>query len=47
MNNPKEDIRLTDYENHMWLDSAYDAETVMLHGIAGENGLEHVDKTRK
>lgn len=47
MNNPKDDIRLMDYENNMRLDSADDEQTVMNLGIAGENGLEHVDKARK
>lgn len=62
MKNPWEDIRLTDYENHMRLDSvyqlqtlnemmkdqfcAYDVETIMILGIAGGNGLEHIDKTQ-
>jgi len=59
MNNPWEEIRLSDYENHMALDSVqqlqalnqmmqgqlnqYDIQSVMILGIAGGNGLEHVD----
>lgn len=58
MKNPWEDIPLSDYENHMSLDSvlqlqamnelmrgqldAYPASSVMILGIAGGNGLEHV-----
>ena len=62
MSNPWEKIKLSDYENHMSLESvsqlqvlnkmmgeqfgAYDIETVMVLGIAGGNGLEHIDKGR-
>lgn len=58
MKNPWEEIALSDYENHMKLDSvmqlqamnemmkgqldAYPVSTVMILGIAGGNGLEHV-----
>lgn len=56
--NPWEEIPLSDYENHMRLESVQqlqtmnkmmcrqfflcDADTVMILGIAGGNGLEHV-----
>ncbi len=59
MNNPWEDISLSDYESHMALDSVqqlqalnqmmkgqlnnYDISSVMILGIAGGNGLEHID----
>ena len=59
MSNPWKDINLSDYENHMALDSVkqlqalnqmmkgqlnqYDIQSVMILGIAGGNGLEHVD----
>lgn len=59
MNNPWKEIRLSDYENHMKLDSVmqlqtlnimmkkqlseYSAHSVMILGIAGGNGLEHID----
>lgn len=59
MNNPWKDIRLSDYENHMKLDSVmqlqtlndmmkkqlseYSAHSAMILGIAGGNGLEHID----
>ncbi len=59
MRNPWEEIQLTDYENHMKLDSVmqlqtmnrmmkkqfnqYPIQTVMVLGIAGGNGLEHID----
>lgn len=59
MANPWEEISLSDYENHMKLDSVmqlqtmnkmmkrqfntYPADTVMILGIAGGNGLEHID----
>ena len=59
MSNPWKDISLSDYENHMSLDSVmqlqsmnqtmksqledYDVHTVMILGIAGGNGLEHID----
>jgi len=57
--NPWEEISLSDYENHMSLDSvrqlqamnemmkvqfeAYPVKTAMVLGIAGGNGLEHVN----
>ena len=57
--NPWEEISLSDYENHMSLDSVkqlqtlnemmkqqfslYPVSTAMVLGIAGGNGLEHVD----
>ncbi|MCM1040566.1 MAG: methyltransferase type 11 [Ruminococcus sp.] len=57
--NPWEEISLSDYENHMKLDSvrqlqtmnqmmkgqldAYPVSSVMILGVAGGNGLEHVD----
>lgn len=60
MKNPWEKISLTDYENHMKLDSvmqlqamnemmegqlnAYPVSSVMIFGIAGGNGLEHIQK---
>ena len=59
MNNPWENINLSDYESHMALDSVqqlqamnqmmkrqlnqYDIQSAMILGIAGGNGLEHVD----
>ncbi|MBQ8569522.1 MAG: methyltransferase type 11 [Oscillospiraceae bacterium] len=59
MNNPWSQIKLSDYENHMSLESiyqlqtlntmmkgqlsSYDTESVMILGIAGGNGLEHID----
>ena len=59
MNNPWEKVRLSDYENHMALDSVrqlqalnqmmkgqlnqYNVQSAMILGIAGGNGLEHVD----
>lgn len=62
MKNPWEEISLTDYENHMKLDSviqlqglnqmmkdqfeAYPASDVMILGIAGGNGLEHIRKDK-
>lgn len=62
MKNPWEEIPLTDYENHMKLDSvmqlqamnemmkgqfdAYPVSTVMILGIAGGNGLEHIQKDK-
>lgn len=61
MENPWKKIDLSDYENHMSLDSVkqlqslnhmmkdqfyrYSSKTVMILGIAGGNGLQHVDKT--
>ena len=65
MKNPWEEIELSDYENHMKLDSvkqlqflnvmmknqfnSYLIKTVMILGIAGGNGLEHIntDKIQK
>ncbi len=60
--NPWEEIELSDYENHMSLDSvkqmqlinsvtkeqleAFPAKSVMILGIAGGNGLEHVDTAK-
>lgn len=62
MTNPWEEIALSDYENHMKLDSvmqlqtmnqmmkgqfdAYPVNSVMILGIAGGNGLEHIDKNK-
>lgn len=62
MSNPWEDIPLTDYENHMKLDSvkqlqamnemmkgqfdAYPISSVMILGVAGGNGLEHIQKDK-
>lgn len=62
MPNPWEEISLSDYENHMKLDSvmqlqtmnqmmkgqlnAYPVSSVIILGIAGGNGLEHIDKNR-
>lgn len=62
MKNPWEEIPLTDYENHMKLDSvmqlqamnqmmkgqfeAYAVSSVILFGIAGGNGLEHIRKDK-
>ncbi len=59
MNNPWENIKLSDYENHMSLDTVYqlqalsemmhkqlytyDVKNIMILGIAGGNGLEHID----
>ncbi len=59
MDNPWKSIKLSDYENHMKLDSVkqlqtlnsmmkkqldtYSARSVMILGIAGGNGLEHID----
>lgn len=59
MKNPWKQINLSDYENHMKLDSvyqlqvlnemmkeqfeAYDIETIMILGVAGGNGLQHID----
>lgn len=60
MKNPWEEISLSDYENHMKLDSvqqlqamnammkgqfaAFPVSTVMILGIAGGNGLAHIQK---
>ena len=62
MKNPWEEIPLTDYENHMKLDSVmqlqamnemmklqldtYPISSVMILGIAGGNGLEHISKDK-
>ncbi|MDO5399187.1 MAG: methyltransferase type 11 [bacterium] len=62
MKNPWEEIPLTDYENHMKLDSVmqsqamnemmkgqfntYPISTVAILGIAGGNGLEHIQKSK-
>lgn len=62
MKNPWEEISLSDYENHMKLDSvmqlqamsgmmkgqfaSYPVSSVMILGIAGGNGLEHIQKDR-
>lgn len=62
MRNPWEEIALSDYENHMSLESvyqlqmlnemmreqfdAYGADSIMILGIAGGNGLEHIDKSK-
>lgn len=62
MSNPWEEISLSDYENHMSLESvyqlqslnkmmreqfeAYDIDTVMILGIAGGNGLEHIRREK-
>lgn len=62
MGNPWEKIELSDYENHMSLESVYqlqvlnqmmeeqfetyDVDTIMILGIAGGNGLEHIDKSK-
>ena len=62
MKNPWEEISLTDYENHMSLDSVYQLQTmnemmkeqlneykiktVIILGVAGGNGLEHIDKEK-
>lgn len=62
MVNPWEEIALSDYENHMKLDSvmqlqnlnqmmkgqfsAYPVSSVIILGIAGGNGLEHIDKNK-
>lgn len=62
MSNPWEEIALSDYENHMSLESvyqlqilnemmreqfaSYDAKSIMILGIAGVNGLEHIDRNK-
>ena len=62
MSNPWERISLSDYENHMRLDSVkqlqamnelmkgqfgdYSAASAMILGVAGGNGLEHIDKRK-
>lgn len=60
--NPWEEISLSDYENHMSLDSvkqlqtlnemmkmqfdAYPVKTAMVFGVAGGNGLEHINQKK-
>lgn len=62
MKNPWEEIPLSDYENHMKLDTvmqlqamnermkgqfnAYSVSSVMILGVAGGNGLEHISKDK-
>lgn len=62
MSNPWKEISLSDYENHMKLDSVkqlqamnemmkeqfntYSVSCVMILGIAGGNGLEHISKSK-
>lgn len=62
MKNPWEEIKLSDYENHMKLNTVmqqqclnemmrkqfyqYPVKTIMVLGIAGGNGLEHIDSQR-
>lgn len=62
MVNPWEEISLSDYENHMKLDSVmqlqnlnqmmkgqfstYPVSSVMILGVAGGNGLEHIDRNK-
>ena len=62
MANPWEEINLSDYENHMRLDSVrqlqvmnafmkgqfndYPVKSAMVLGVAGGNGLEHIDKIK-
>lgn len=62
MKNPWEEISLSDYENHMKLDSVmqlqtmnemmkgqfdtYPVSSVMILGVAGGNGLEHISKDK-
>ena len=62
MKNPWEEISLTDYENHMKLDSVmqlqamnemmknqfntYPVSSIMIFGVAGGNGLEHIQKDK-
>ena len=62
MANPWEEISLSDFENHMKLDSvmqlqnmnrmmkgqfnAQSVSSIMILGIAGGNGLEHIDRNR-
>lgn len=62
MKNPWEEISLSDYENHMKLDSVHQLQTmnemmrgqfnsypvssVRILGIAGGNGLEHIEKEK-
>lgn len=60
MSNPWEEIELSDYENHMSLESVfqlqamnqmmkeqfytYPVKSVMILGVAGGNGLEHINR---
>lgn len=62
MDNPWKDIKLSDYENHMRLDSvmqlqamnqmmkiqfnSYDVKSAVILGVAGGNGLEHIDTSK-
>lgn len=62
MKNPWEEIPLSDYENHMKLDSVmqlqamnemmrgqfdtYSISSVMIFGVAGGNGLKHIQKDK-
>lgn len=62
MRNPWEEIELSDYENHMKLNSVmqlqflnemmknqinvYPIKSVMILGVAGGNGLEHIDTNK-
>lgn len=62
MKNPWEDITLSDYENHMRLNSVmqlqamnsmmkrqfaqHPVQTAMILGVAGGNGLEHIDSQK-
>ena len=62
MKNPWEEIKLSDYENHMKLNTVmqqqclnemmrkqfyqYPVKRIMVLGIAGGNGLEHIDSQR-
>jgi len=62
MTNPWEEISLSDYENHMKLDSVmqlqtmnqmmkgqfntYQVNSAIILGIAGGNGLEHIDNSK-
>ena len=62
MNNPWKDIKLSDYENHMKLDTVMQlqvlnermkaqfeigkASSILILGVAGGNGLEHIDVSR-
>ena len=62
MTNPWNEINLSDYENHMSLDSvgqlqalnrlmkdqfdAFPVKTAMVLGVAGGNGLEHIDTAK-
>jgi len=62
LENPWREIKLSDYEKHMKLDSvaqlqalneimkqqfqSYSVKKIMILGIAGGNGLEHIDKSK-